>query len=247
MFTTTCVLTIPKSHAVALSFLLSNEWSLGHLCYNSTRMMKKHFWKIVALVAVVLVVGSMVYANRAAEKANEGVTLEARVKGNPEAKVVLVEYSDFQCPACAQFYPYVKEIMEENGDDIRFEYRHFPLINIHPQATPAAKAAEAAGVQGKFWEMHDKLFENQNTWSKSSNPNGYFTQYAEELGLDVALFKQHQDASMIAEAVENSFNDARSQGFSGTPTFLLNGQEMKFETFDEFRSQIEAAITAAAS
>ena len=207
--------------------------------------MKKHFWKIVLLIVVVLLGASFIYAKQAAEKANEGVTVETRIKGNPEAKVVLAEYSDFQCPACGQFYPHIKELVNEHGDQLRFEYRHFPLINIHPQALPAARAAEAAGVQGKFWEMHDKLFENQNTWSKSSNPNGYFVQYAEEIGLDTDMFKRHLGSSVIEDAVMAGFNDARSRGFTGTPTILLNDKLMEFTTFADFKAQVEAAIKAA--
>lgn len=206
--------------------------------------MKKHFWKVVAFVALLLIAGSFIYSQKASKQANEGVILDARIKGNPEAKTVLVEYSDFQCPACAQFYPVVREIVEEHGADLKVEYRHFPLINIHPQAIPAAKAAEAAGVQGKFWEMHDKLFDNQATWSRASNPSAYFNQYAEEIGLDVDQFKRHKDSSMIADAINDSFNEARDLGFTGTPTFMLNGEVMEFDTFEEFKSQIEAAIAA---
>ena len=95
-------------------------------------MLKKHLWKIIILGVVVLLAGSVAYSQYAAKQADEGVAIESHVKGNAEAEVTLVEYSDFQCPACAQFYPYVKDIMNEYGDDIRFEYRHFPLINIHP-------------------------------------------------------------------------------------------------------------------
>lgn len=208
-------------------------------------MVKKHFWKIVALIAVLALGGAIYYSKQAAEKANEGVVINTHVKGNPEAKVELIEYSDFQCPACGQFYPYVKEIIEDYGSDIRFEYRHFPLITVHPSAVPAARAAEAADQQGKFWEMHDKLFENQSVWSKSSNPSSLFNQYAEELGLNMDQFKRQQNAAMIADAIDKSFQDARSRGFSGTPTFLLNGEKMQFETFEEFRSAIDAAVKAA--
>ena len=125
-------------------------------------MLKKHFWKVVALVVIVLIGASVLYSKQTAERANEGVVIESHVKGNPDAAVTLIEYSDFECPACAQFSPYIKELMNEYGDELRFEYRHFPLINIHAQAIPAARAAEAAAQQGKFWEMHDKLFENQS-------------------------------------------------------------------------------------
>lgn len=209
--------------------------------------MGKYTWWIIGGVAVVLIGGSIAYAQYVAKQANEGVVIETHVKGNPGAETVLVEYSDFECPACGQFYPYVKELLAEHGDSIRFEYRHFPLTNIHPYAVPAARAAEAAGQQGKFFEMHDKLFENQSTWSNSSNPQGYFEQYAEELGLDVARFKTHMNSSLINDAVMDSFDDARERGFTGTPTFLLNGEEMAYGTFDEWRTAIESAIAEAGS
>ncbi|OGG85752.1 hypothetical protein A2392_03105 [Candidatus Kaiserbacteria bacterium RIFOXYB1_FULL_46_14] len=208
-------------------------------------MLKKHFWKIAALIALLVLGGAVYYSKQASKNANEGVVVTAHIKGNVAAKVELIEYSDFQCPACSQFAPYVKELMDEYAAEIRFEYRHFPLITIHPQAIPAARAAEAASQQGKFWEMHDKLFENQNTWSKSSNPNALFVQYAEELGLNITLFKTHLDSSLIADAIDKSFEDARTRGFAGTPTFLLNGEQMEFTTFEEFRGAIDAAVEAA--
>lgn len=205
-------------------------------------MLKRHFWKFVALGALVLLGGSIIYSQQATKEADEGVVVETHIKGNPDAEVVLVEYSDFQCPACAQFYPYVSDLMDEHGDSLRLEYRHFPLINIHPQAVPAARAAEAAGQQGKFWEMHDKLFENQTVWSRAANPNAYFAEYAEELELDVDLFKRHLGSSVINSAITDSFNEARDRGFTGTPTFLLNDEVMEFTTFDEFLGQIDAAL-----
>ncbi|MCB9818594.1 thioredoxin domain-containing protein [Candidatus Nomurabacteria bacterium] len=208
-------------------------------------MLKKHFWKVVAVAVIVLIGASALYSKQTAEKANEGVVMESHIKGNPDAAVTLVEYSDFQCPACAQFNPYIEELMAEHGDDLRFEYRHFPLINIHPQAVPAAKAAEAAGQQGKFWEMHDKLFENQSTWTRSSSPSAAFNQYAEELGLDMAKFKLHLNSSTITDSINESFEDARARNFTGTPSFLLNDEKMEFSTFEEFKEQIKTAIEAA--
>ncbi|MEZ4200792.1 MAG: thioredoxin domain-containing protein [Candidatus Paceibacterota bacterium] len=204
--------------------------------------MKKHGWKIIFGVAVLLLVGSYVIAQDAAKKANEGITIDRHVKGNTDAAVLLTEYSDFQCPACGQFYPVVKEIMETYGDNLQLEYKHFPLITIHPYAVPAARAAEAAAQQGKFWEMHDLLFENQSAWSQGSNPDAFFIQYAGELGLDVATFKRHLGASVITDAVNNSFKDAQALGLTGTPTFFLNGERMEFDTFEDFMNQIEVAI-----
>lgn len=207
-------------------------------------MLKKHFWKVVALVVIVLIGASVVYSKQTAERANEGVVVETHVKGNPDAAVTLVEYSDFECPACAQFSPYIKELVAEHGDSLRFEYRHFPLINIHPQAVPAARAAEAAGQQGKFWEMHDKLFENQTAWTRSSSPSAAFNQYAEELGLDMGKFKLHLNSTTITDSINSSFDDARGREFTGTPSFLLNGEKMTFTTFEEFKEAIVSAIEA---
>jgi protein-disulfide isomerase len=209
--------------------------------------MKDHIWKIIGVVAVLAIGGSIVYSNAVSQAANEGIVLEAHVKGNIEAAVTLTEYSDFQCPACAQFYRVVKEIMAEQGEDIRFEYKHFPLISIHPSAVPAAKAAEAAGQQGKFFQMHDKLFDNQQVWSAAPNPQSFFIRYAEELGLDMALFRQHMKASVIADKVTNEFNEARDLGLKSTPSFLLNGTLMQFDSYDDFVAQITNAITPPAA
>jgi len=204
--------------------------------------MKKHTWKIVFAVAAVLMIGSVLYGQYASNKANSGVTLEEHVRGNPEASVVLTEYADFQCPACGQFHPVMKSLVEQYGDRVRFEFKHFPLLSIHPYALPAAKAAEAAGVQGKFFEMHDKLFENQDAWSKSGTPQIFFVQYAEELGLDVDLFKQHMRASMVDDAIKAQYHQAQGLGLTGTPSFFLNGELMEFETFDQFIGALEAAL-----
>ena len=204
--------------------------------------MMKNPWVIIGGIAVVLIGASIWYSSYIGEQANEGVSFEPHVLGNADSEVVLVEYSDFECPACGQFFPVVKDVLEQYGEQIRFEYKHFPLTSIHPYAVPAARAAEAAGQQGEFFAMHDLLFENQSTWANSSNPNTFFTQYAKEIGLDMALFNQHMKASLITDKINDEFSAARAQGFTGTPTFTLNGERMQFQTFEEFVGQIEAAI-----
>lgn len=207
--------------------------------------MKDHIWKIIGVVAVVAIGASIVYSNSVSNKANEGITFEAHVKGNAESSVTLTEYSDFQCPACGQFFSIVDELMKERGEHIRFEYKHFPLTSIHPFAVPAAKAAEAAGQQGKFFEMHDKLFENQQVWSAGANPQTYFSSYAEEIGLDMALFKTHMKASVINDKIADEFKEARELGLTGTPSFFLNGERMQFSTYQDFMDQITSAINPA--
>ena len=204
--------------------------------------MKNHTWKIVGVIAILLLVGSFVYSNDAANKANEGITFSEHVKGNPEAEVVLAKYSDFQCPACAQAAPIVDDILSQYGEQLRFEYNHFPLITIHPAAVPAARAAEAAGQQGKFFAMHDKIFENQSVWSNAASPNVYFEQYAEEIGLDMTLYKRHLNASVIDDKIMADFRTAQGLGFTGTPTFTLNGERIQFASYNDLIGLIEAAI-----
>lgn len=204
--------------------------------------MKKHPWKIIGAIAFLLLAASFYWSSTAGDKANEGVEIASHVIGPKDATVALTEYSDFQCPACGQFNPIMKDVLDQYGDSIRFEYKHFPLISVHKFALPAAKAAEAAGQQGKFFEMHDKLFENQSVWSAGANPQAYFIKYAEELGLDVALFKKQMKASVIDEHIKSQFSEAREKGLTGTPSFFLNGQRMQFETYEDFINQIDVAI-----
>ncbi|KKT80132.1 MAG: Protein-disulfide isomerase [Parcubacteria group bacterium GW2011_GWF2_44_8] len=206
----------------------------------------KNPWVIIGIIVVILFGGSFWYAGSTAENNNEGITFEPHVKGNPDASVVLVEYSDFQCPACATFQPVLADVLDQFGDSIRFEYKHFPLP-IHPLAEPAARAAEAAGQQGKFFEFHDVLFANQLSWSNSVNPAIPFVQYADELGLDVDTFKRHYNASLIRDRVREDLAEARQLELTGTPTFFLNGEKMVISTYEDFVNQIASAINPEAA
>jgi protein-disulfide isomerase len=202
----------------------------------------KNPWVIIGVLMVVLIGGSVWYSNSVSGTYNEGVEVKAHTKGSSDAAVTLVEYSDFQCPACGAFQPVLNEVLAQYGDKINFEYKHFPLIQIHPFAEPAARAAEAAGQQGKFFEYADMLFEKQAEWSKGSNPTGFFTKYATELGLDLDLFAKHQRSSVLGDNVKANMMEARGLGLTGTPSFYLNGVKMENATFDDFKSQIAAAV-----
>lgn len=205
----------------------------------------KNPWVVVGVIMVVLFGGAIWYSSIATEKSNEGIVEMQHIKGNPESTVTLVEYSDFQCPACASFQPVLKEILATYGDKMQFEYKHYPLP-IHPYAQQAGIAAEAAGQQGKFFEFHDALFEKQNEWSKSATPVAFFAKYAEELGLDVEKFKQHQKSSLLRDAVRSDLNEARELGLTATPTFFLNGEKMEITSFEDFIAQIAFAIDPSA-
>ena len=172
-----------------------------------------------------------------------GVSSADWVKGNRESKIVLVEYSDFQCPACGAYHPVVKQLVEEFGNDVAFVYRHFPLRQIHPNADLSARAAEAAGAQGKFWEMHDLLFENQKEWSNQKNAVDSFVKYAESLGLSSEQFKSDIDSKEVKQKVNEDYNGGTSLKISGTPTFFLNGKKLQNpRNYEEFKSIIEQAI-----
>ncbi len=162
-------------------------------------------------------------------------------EGNVEAKISLVEYSDFQCPACAYYAEIVKQIMNEFGEHVVLIYRHFPL-DIHKNSIPAARAAEAAGRQGKFWEMHDMLFDRQSDWSAEINPEQKFTQYADQLKLDTAQFLEDYNSSATISYVEESLNSALSMGLTYTPTFILNGKIIKPNSYDDFRNIVRDAV-----
>ena len=202
----------------------------------------KNPWVIFGALVALLFVGAFYIASTAGDRNNEGVEVISHIKGNPDAAVVLEEYSDFQCPACSAMFPVLADIMAEYGDQISFEYKHFPIERIHPYALQAAVAAEAAGQQGKFYEFHDLLFENQTTWSQSPTPNVFFMQYAEELGLDMDLFKRHTNASVLRDRVRAQQAEGVDRGVTGTPTLFLNGERMQYNTYEEFVTQIAIAV-----
>ncbi len=168
------------------------------------------------------------------------------IKGNKEAKVVLIEYSDFQCPACAFFFPIVKRLFEEYKDKIVFVYRHFPLPQ-HKNAKLAAIASEAAARQEKFWEMHDKLFENQKFWGEEKNAKDIFIKYAQDLGLDLEKFKSDLNSKEIADKVESDFQGGLSLKVNATPSFFLNGRylnpsKVEISSEEKFRALLKAEI-----
>lgn len=167
------------------------------------------------------------------------------VRGPRDAKVVLVEYSDFQCPACARFYPELLAIEKEYEGKIAFVYRHFPLLQIHKNAEVAGRASEAAGMQGKFWEMHAKLFENQSSWDDEVNPVPLFTTYAKEIGLDEAKFALDIESESARKAVADGYRDSVALGLNSTPSFYLNQVALfkrQAPSPDAIRSAINAAL-----
>jgi protein-disulfide isomerase len=186
-------------------------------------------WVGLAGILIVLAIGAWFFA-RPSEGVNESVGTMADLgavpdewgMGNPEAKLRIVEFGDYQCPACGYYHPIVKGIMEEFSDDVYFVFRHFPLVNAHQFATMAASAAEAAGRQGKYWEMHDLIMSNQQTWSRGM-ASSTFLRYARELGLNDVQFQQDVRNPEILAKIERDFNTGIQLNINSVPSFFFNG------------------------
>jgi protein-disulfide isomerase len=161
------------------------------------------------------------------------------VKGSASSTVVIMEYSDFQCPACRSYLPLVRQVTQEYGNRIAFVYRHFPLTGIHFNAELAARAAEAARKQGKFWEMHDILFEKQLEWEKESDVVKHFDNYAGLIGISVEQFKIDFNSDEVKNFVRGEMAHGRELGINATPTFYINGQKITNpRSIEEFRAAI---------
>lgn len=167
------------------------------------------------------------------------ITKDNHVRGNFNAKVTLVEFSDFECPYCGAFHPTVTQALKEYGNKIRVVYKHFPL-SFHPQAQKAAEASECASEQGKFWEMHDKLFENQQLLSVPQ-----FKTWARELKLNGTKFDSCLDSGKFASKVQADFNEGAAKGVNGTPATFINGQLVSGALpYASIKSVIDQALAA---
>ena len=203
---------------------------------------------IIFVAAVVILFGSLVVfsqRNRVdVSSVNDKAIINAsedngkigdHIFGKADSKVVLVEYGDFQCPGCGAAHITVKPVMDKYEDQVAFVFRNFPLTNIHPNARAAAAAVEAAGLQGKYWEMHNKVFESQDDWSdaNATERTNFFSNYAAEVGLDKQEFTNilSNESSRINKKI--SFDQAlgRKVNVTGTPTFYLNGEKLNEEQF----------------
>ncbi|HID07204.1 MAG TPA: hypothetical protein EYP10_08645, partial [Armatimonadetes bacterium] len=164
-----------------------------------------------------------------------------------DGKATLVEYSDLQCPACKTFHEILKKLEATDSaypeivKNIKLVYRHFPLTSIHKNALKAAFAAEAAGEQGKFFEMVDLLFETQEQWSDLDNPTDHFVNLAQKLKLNIEKFKKDINSEKIKQKVYSDMRSGEKLKIFGTPTFFLNGKKLEFKTPQEFIEKLKAA------
>ncbi|HEY2385136.1 MAG TPA: thioredoxin domain-containing protein [Terriglobia bacterium] len=187
---------------------------------------------IVIILAVGVAAGAAVFLSRGSDQPVENPSTPSRAeikpgghsRGPQNAPVTLVEFGDYECPVCGTWYPFVNELLTRYPDKLRLEFHHYPLVSVHPNAMAGAMAAEAAGEQGKYWEMHDALFEHQREWGESPNPKPYFMNFASHIGLDLNRFEQSLSSPGLQSRILTDVSQAQDLHIEGTPTFFLNGQ-----------------------
>jgi protein-disulfide isomerase len=190
--------------------------------------MSKGFWGVIAVVVLVLV-GIFAFSGHNDSKSSSSKSSSTKptqhIEGQGKSGVTVVEYGDYQCPYCGEAYPVIKEAVTNLDDQIYFQFRNFPLQNVHQNAFAAARAAEAAGLQNKFWEMHNALYENQNQWSSLSNPVPFFDKLAKQVGLNVDRFKTDYVSSTVNNLINADMAAGTKLGVQATPTFFVDGKQ----------------------
>lgn len=204
-------------------------------------------WIVIGIASVLFLglFSFLVFIGKSSKSTPIVLSSLGQTKGPENAKVTVVEFADFQCPACKTYYPVVKETLGGLGDRVRFVYKHFPLASIHANAIPAAKAAEAAGAQGKFFEMHDLLYDKQLEWSElpQDAAKEKFISYAEALSVDLEKFKKDYDRDDLEEKIKKNQEEGINNGVNATPTFFVNGKKIQNPNDSaEFKKIIEREL-----
>ncbi len=209
--------------------------------------------KILTGIAVIVIIGGVLLflkGNPQPDAPSQPVDSASLVRegshmtGTKDAKVTVVEFGDYQCPYCASINPAVAQLIKNyrGNSNVNVVFRNFPLSQ-HINSQVAAEAAEAAGAQGKFWDMHDKIYEKQADWENSNSALDIFVGYANELGLDVTKFRQDVGSNKFAEIIKADLDDGVKLGVDATPTFFINGQKQAFiANFDELDTKVSAAL-----
>ncbi len=210
---------------------------------------------LVIAIAVVLAGGAAFYLTRSTEP-EASATSDSSAGGAPaigpghtrgpaDAPITLIEFGDYQCPSCRAYHPVVAEVLKRYPDKVRLEFHHYPLIQIHAHAMTASMAVEAAGEQGKYWEMNDLVFELQPEWAQSQNPETEFLTMASRLGLDQNKFMQSMRSLELQDRVLKDVVAARQGNIEAVPTFFLNGKQIQPRlAVDDFVKIIEAELQA---
>jgi protein-disulfide isomerase len=206
----------------------------------------------IGIVTIIIVIAAVFFfGGKSQNKETEKITADqtkALVKKDSHkieakgAKVTIVEFGDFQCPACGSAYPIVEKILQDYKGKVTFVFRQYPLP-AHQNAHAAAEAAEAAGAQGKFFDMYNALYSNQKDWGESKNAMDYFKKYAEAMDLDMEKFVSDVEGKKYAAKIQADQNDGNAAGISATPTFFINDEMIVGGLpYDEFKAKVDAAL-----
>ncbi len=222
-----------------------------------TKLMDKRFLAILSVLIIVFG-GIFVASQNSNSKAPGGGSATPdkatnHVIGEGKKNVTLLEYGDYQCPVCESYFPVVKQVLDTYKQDIKLQFRNLPLTQLHPNAFAAARAAEAAALQGKFWEMHDMLYDQTNwqNWTEAKNSQTFFNTYAQQLGLDVAKFKTDYAGGQVNTSINADLAAFLKTGQEqATPSFFINGKPIQTSqvsdtngpSFAKFKKLIDAAI-----
>jgi len=224
--------------------------------------LSRNSWIVFIIISVGILVSLVVFSgsskidvskvdtNVVQKEKTKNVQIPDHVFGNPNSKVILFEYGDFQCPPCASVHPTIKSITEQYKDQMQFVFRNFPIPESHPNAKAAAGSAEAASLQGKYWEMHNKIYETQTDWSELSTTDRtiFFEKLASEIGLDIKKFNTDLSSPDISEKINYDTALGKKAGVDGTPTFFLNGKKLDSKAFAseaKFKELINAELKKA--
>jgi protein-disulfide isomerase len=206
---------------------------------------------IVILLAVAVAAGAAAYLSRQPDQPSETnaapLTVDIKnaghLRGPENAEVTLVEFGDYQCPSCAAYHPFVKEILNRYPKQVRLEFHHFPLVTIHPNSMAASRAAEAAGEQGHYWEMHDALFEFQNQWADKPDPKPIFAAIANRIGINGTILVQTMDSPQLQERILKDVEQGDKANIQAVPTFFIKGQQVHITaSMEDFVRVIEANL-----
>jgi protein-disulfide isomerase len=214
---------------------------------RNTKVKKFSLWGVItlAILIVVFVLFQAVTSSSNQTQTIKIAPISARdiSTGNPKSKVTLIEYADFQCPACAAYHSVVDQLLSSYGNKIFYVYRMFPLTNAHPNALISAQAAYAAYKQGEFVEYGNLLFQNQNDWATLKDPKPTFIGYAKSLKLDTNKFQTDMTSEQTQKYVQDSESEALSEGINQTPTFFINGNVIQNpNNYDDFKKLIDATL-----
>ena len=208
--------------------------------------MEKETKILLGIIAVIVagLIGVFVVFNKpgAATTADGSTLVRSDSQRRGSGSVQLVEFGDYQCPSCGAAHPVVQKLLSEYNGKVTFIFRNFPLETIQKSAMLAAKYAEAAAKQNKFWQMHDKLYESQSEWSEQVDPSGKFAEYASTLGINASQLKTDATAAAVTALIQRDMQDGNTVGITGTPTFYVAGKQVASNDYNSLKAAIDAAL-----